>query len=85
MGYVQLQSVRNYNEKLDEYGSLGFCALCGEYSLKKCECQYDEQYYKDNDYSNISKELSEYNLQKCGFKLLYNTQLNSDNLNLTIK
>ncbi len=71
MGYVQLQSVKNYNEKIDTYGTQAFCALCGEYSLKKCECQYATMYNagsnKPNDI-NVTKigiELSEYNVQQC--------------------
>ncbi len=71
IGYAQLESVRNYNKNLDEYGTMGFCSLCGEYNLKKCECVYNEEYYKQVDRENVSKYLSEYNRQSCGFKELY--------------
>lgn len=70
MGYVQLESVRAYEEKLDKYGTLGFCALCGEYTLKRCECQYAKTYDFGNvpvetNKTKIAEELSEYNSQYC--------------------
>jgi hypothetical protein len=40
MGYSQMIQAQTYDAKLREYGSYGYCALCGEYNLKKCECVY---------------------------------------------
>lgn len=71
IGYVQLENVRNYNQKIDKLGTLGFCALCGEYTMKKCECQYATLYNAGSNKPNeinktkIALELSDYNGQQC--------------------
>jgi len=67
MGYVQLQSVRSYEEKLDTYGTMGFCALCGEATLKRCECQYQKTEFGMNPVNRtaLAEELSEYNARTC--------------------
>jgi len=71
IGYVQLQAVRNYEVAVDKYGVEGYCYLCGELAFKRCECEY----YKEMDYGNIrmpepnytqiSNELANYNVQGC--------------------
>lgn len=81
-GYVQLESVRNYNEKLDTYGTMGFCALCGELNFKQCECTYNENYYETFDRKNYSEYLADYNIQACKPKQLYNTKTPLDNISL---
>ncbi|MCK9430214.1 MAG: hypothetical protein M0R17_09445 [Candidatus Omnitrophica bacterium] len=68
IGFVQFKAVNNYNEIIDEYGSDGYCYLCGEYSLKKCECQYFESSFIINNpnlFENYSTNLANYNTQKC--------------------
>lgn len=70
IGYVQLEAVKNYQEKIDKYGTQGYCYLCGEYTLKKCECQYynfgilKDQVLAPN-ITKISLETAEYNTGKC--------------------
>ncbi len=71
IGYAQIQAVKNYDEIIDEYGSDGFCYLCGKSTLKKCECQYYTRYdYGNRDMGepNITKialETAEYNVGVC--------------------
>lgn len=71
IGYIQLEAIKNYNSIIDEYGTNGFCYLCGQYSLKQCECQYYVEYDYGNfkmpepNFTKMSKELAEYNVQTC--------------------
>ncbi len=70
VGYAQIGQARLIDYKVKEYGPYGYCALCGEYNLKKCECQYMKVLYEGNipthaDASGLSKELAEYNSKSC--------------------
>jgi hypothetical protein len=64
MGYSQLQQARIYDYKLKQYGPYGFCALCGEYNFKRCECEYTTVQGEIN-LSFIGKQLADYNAQQC--------------------
>jgi len=68
IGFVQFKAVNNYNEVIDEYGSDGYCYLCGELALKKCECQYFESSFILNHpeyFENYSTDLAISNVKKC--------------------
>lgn len=70
MGYSQFEQAKIYDDKLREYGGYGHCALCGEYNLKRCECEYAQTVGFGNlpqevNITKISEELAEYNSRKC--------------------
>lgn len=70
MGYSQLEQAKIYDNKVNQYGVYGLCALCGEYNLKKCECQYAKTYDATNkpipvNKTKLGEELAEYNAQEC--------------------
>lgn len=65
IGYIQFEAVKSYNQKIDEYGNLGYCYLCGEKALRRCECQYNYNVYGEANYTAVSNELANYNIQKC--------------------
>jgi hypothetical protein len=72
IGYAQIEQARLIDSKVKEYGQYGYCALCGEYNMKKCECQYVKKYYAGNilvdDGTNTTKlkqELADYNSKSC--------------------
>ena len=71
MGFVQLKAIKNYDEIIDKYGSMGHCYLCGTQAMKKCECQYYKTYDYGNiqmelpNYTKIKEELSQYNIESC--------------------
>ena len=68
IGFVQFKAIENYNEIIDIYGNNGYCYLCGEKTLKACECQYfTNEFVLENRYifDNYSKVVAEYNGKKC--------------------
>ena len=72
IGYAQIEQARLIDSKVKEYGSYGYCALCGEYNMKKCECQYVKRYYSGNilvdegfNATKLAQELADYNSKSC--------------------
>lgn len=70
IGFVQFQSAQIYDAKIKQYGPYAYCALCGEYNFKQCECQYATtvdygNFRKEINYSQIQENLIRYNSQEC--------------------
>jgi hypothetical protein len=68
IGVAQFKAVENYNKIIDKYGSNGYCYLCGEYTLKKCDCQYfTNEFVSQNKvlFDNYSMKTAEYNSKYC--------------------
>jgi len=71
IGYAMILNAKDYGNLFDEYGPNAHCYLCGEKTLRRCECQY----HKSMDYGNIilegpnytklRKETAEFNIEEC--------------------
>jgi hypothetical protein len=76
IGFVQFRAVENYNSIIDRYGSNGYCYLCGQTTLKSCECQYftSEFVLENRDiFENYSIVTAQHNTKDCGnMKLIKN-------------
>lgn len=67
-GWVNYIHAKNINSILTQYGSLGYCYMCGKEAFKRCECQYNEAVYSKVNLTQVSSDLAIYNSQVCGMK-----------------
>ena len=69
-GWVNYVYAKDINSYLSEYGSNGFCYMCGKEAMKRCDCQYNYAAYSENEinYTQISNDLALYNTQVCEMK-----------------
>ena len=68
VGYIQLNYAKEVDRIKNQYGSLGYCYLCGLESLRKCDCQYRtdlEQSGKSFNLSQIAINTAEMNIMNC--------------------
>jgi len=80
VGFVQFQAIKNYDEVIDKYGNNGYCYLCGEKTLKVCDCQYftDDFVIENRErFKNYSNVVAEYNSKGCSsLKVVENEMFN---------
>lgn len=81
-GYIQMEYAKEVSQIKEEYGSLGYCYLCGKENLRTCECQYIPELLLDKTnvsfYANIA---AENNIKPCPNKNSYQYK-NNVSLNL---
>ena len=68
IGFIQIKYVKEVNEIKAEYGSLGYCYLCGLETYRRCECQYYTDLQTKNPNFNltaIAQETALSNVRKC--------------------
>lgn len=68
VGYIQVKYVNEVNKIKAEYGSLGYCYLCGIETYRRCECQYFSDIERKSDNFNltaIAENTANYNVRKC--------------------
>jgi hypothetical protein len=70
MGYSQIIQAQIYEDRLREYGTYGYCAMCGELNFKRCECEYVQtmdygNIVKVTNFTELSQELADYNNRQC--------------------
>ena len=83
IGFAMLQSVKEYGQIKDEYGSQAFCYLCGLETKKSCECVEYSTLYGYDDYKLTDEyllELAESNTARCNGSRIVGSQ--GDNLDL---
>jgi len=54
IGYTQMKVVTSDTAIREQYGSLGYCYLCGLETFRTCSCQYHEFYDATNTYKPIN-------------------------------
>lgn len=68
IGFVQIHYVQEVNKIKAQYGNMGYCYLCGQENLRKCECQYASDISQQMGFVNLSqlsKDTATYNIQPC--------------------
>lgn len=66
VGFIQLTYVKDVNKIKENYGPYGYCYMCGQETLKQCECQYfPKEQLKGDGFKLIQKQISEYNAKIC--------------------
>jgi len=71
IGFIQMNYAKEVNIIKSDYGSLGYCYLCGLETYRKCECQYREDLLYNNEdvnYKEIAEETALYNTLPCPIK-----------------
>jgi hypothetical protein len=68
IGFVQVKYVKEVNEIRAEYGSLGYCYMCGLETGRSCECNYIPQLQLTNpdfDKSSWLENIAYGNVEIC--------------------
>lgn len=65
IGFVQLKVANSANQVIDKYGANGYCYLCGQYTLRMCQCLSFTPDAQPKDMNNYSLELAQYNTRAC--------------------
>ena len=80
IGIVQIVTYNDNQKVMEKYGTNGYCYLCGEYSLKKCDCSYFSAGFIPQDMKNYTNQLAEYNSNQCDSgNIVRNNPLMGDN------
>ena len=80
IGFAMLQSVKEYGQIKDQYGSQAFCYLCGLETKKSCSCVEYSALYGYDDYKLTDEfllELAEGNTQRCNGSRVVGSQGNA--------
>ena len=87
VGYVQMTYAKDVGKIMGNYGSLGYCYMCGKEAMRKCECQYLPDIQREMDITNLSaiaEQTALYNVQGCPVKdLVSPANLSGMGLNFT--
>lgn len=68
IGYVQMTYAKDIARIKEQYGSLGYCYLCGLENYRLCECQYKYELEVINgeiNYTDVGLKAAEHNIQQC--------------------
>lgn len=68
IGFVQFKAIENTSFILSKYGNEGYCYLCGQTTLKSCNCQYfTSDFITENKeiFENYSIITAEHNVLSC--------------------
>jgi hypothetical protein len=65
IGIIQIVTYSDNQKIIEKYGSNGYCYLCGEYSVKQCDCIYFREGQVPEDMNNYSLQVAEENVQQC--------------------
>jgi hypothetical protein len=66
VGGIQYKYAQSISEIKEKYGSLGYCYLCGQENLRKCECQYiPELLLSSTNISFYAEQAAENNIKPC--------------------
>lgn len=68
VGFVQIAYVKEVNQIRAKYGSLGYCYLCGQETLRMCKCQYRPDIERKMGIYNITdlqQQTALANVQSC--------------------
>ena len=80
MGIIQIITYNDNQKIMEKYGMNGYCYLCGEYSLKKCDCSYFSTGFIPQDIKNYTNKIAEYNSNSCDSgNIVRNNPLAGDN------
>lgn len=80
MGIIQIITYNDNQKIMEKYGMNGYCYLCGEYSLKKCDCSYFSAGFIPQDIKNYTNQIAEYNSNSCDSgSIVRNNPLAGDN------
>jgi hypothetical protein len=63
--YTNLTRVQVYSNLITEHGPDAWCYMCGQESLKKCECSYDYSTYSVENATAFAENMAHYNIQQC--------------------
>jgi hypothetical protein len=68
VGYVQMTYANEVRQIKEQYGSLGYCYMCGLETYRKCDCQYIpdvQNILNPTNYSKLSLEMAQHNILEC--------------------
>jgi len=65
IGVIQIKYVNEVNELKGEYGSAGYCYLCGLETARSCSCNYIPDLISGTDLTNYLEGIAMVNVEPC--------------------